>query len=150
MNTNPHIIVLAGPNGAGKSTAAPVLLHQHLAVNEFVNADTIAKGLSAFRPEDVALKAGRIMLQRLRELADQHQSFAFETTLASRTFAPWLQRLRNTGYQVHLIFLYLPSLNWQFSASPIVFALAAITSPRRPFGAAITQACAIYSLSISH
>ncbi|MCD7896490.1 MAG: zeta toxin family protein [Planctomycetaceae bacterium] len=106
--TQPHIIILAGPNGAGKSTTAPVLLRDTFAVEEFVNADAIAQGLSAFAPERVALEAGKIMLKRLRELAQKRGSFAFETTLASRSFAPWLKRLRDTGYQVHLLFLTLP------------------------------------------
>jgi predicted ABC-type ATPase len=65
-----------------------------LKVHEFVNADTIAAGLSAFSPESVALAAGRIMLDRVHELAREGRDFAFETTLASRTFAPWLQGLQ--------------------------------------------------------
>lgn len=105
----PHVIVVAGPNGAGKSTAAPHLLRDTLAVTEFVNADTIAAGLSAFRPELVAVAAGRIMLQRMHQLAADRQNFAFETTLASRSYAAWLTRLRNDGYHVHLLFLWLRS-----------------------------------------
>src|ERR687895_559826 len=84
----PHLVVLAGPNGTGKSTAAPTVLRGQLGVLEFVNADTIAQGLSAFSPERAAIEARRIMLTRLRQLAAHGQSFAFETTLASRTFAP--------------------------------------------------------------
>src|SRR5688500_1480127 len=71
----PHVIVLAGPNGAGKSTAAPHLLRGALGVTEFVNADMIAQGLSAFAPDTVALAAGRIMLARLRELAAKRADF---------------------------------------------------------------------------
>jgi predicted ABC-type ATPase len=95
----PHVIILAGPNGAGKSTTAPVLLRDTFAVDEFVNADAIAQGLSAFAPESAALEAGKIMLRRLRELAQRRSNFAFETTLASRSFAPWLKKLRDTGYR---------------------------------------------------
>jgi predicted ABC-type ATPase len=84
-------------------------LHGTLAVNEFVNADVIARGLSAADPDSAAIAAGRVMLARLRELAGQRVSFAFETTLASRTFAPWLRDLRASGYQIHLLFLWLPS-----------------------------------------
>jgi predicted ABC-type ATPase len=104
-----RVVVLAGPNGAGKSTAAPRLLRGGLGVDEFVNADVIARGLSAFAPEKVAMAAGRIMLARLRELARQGASFAFETTLASRSFAPWFEGLIAQGYQVHIVFLWLPS-----------------------------------------
>lgn len=107
--TRPSVVILAGPNGAGKSTAAPALLQGALAVNEFVNADVIARGLSAFDPDSAAIAAGRVMLARLRELAEQRASFAFETTLASRTFAPWLRELGASGYEIHLVFLWLSS-----------------------------------------
>ena len=90
----PLVVIVAGPNGAGKSTTAPYLLRDALAVTEFVNADGIAAGLSVFYPERVAMTAGRVMLQRLRALAAARQDFAFETTLASRSFAPWLAELR--------------------------------------------------------
>ena len=103
------MVLIAGPNGAGKSTAAPSLLRDELAVEEFVNADTIASGLSAFRPESVAMTAGRLMLQRIRQLAAGRASFAFETTLASRSFAPWIVEVRRLGYHVHLLFLVLES-----------------------------------------
>jgi len=106
--SGPSVVVLAGPNGAGKTTTAPDLLRGTLAVNEFVNADAIAGGLSAFAPHAVGFEAGRIMLVRLRELAAQRMNFAFETTLASRSFAPWLRRLVSSGYQMHLLFLWLP------------------------------------------
>ena len=104
----PHVVVLAGPNGAGKSTTAARLLKDQLGVAEFVNADTIARGLSAFAPEHVAIDAGRVMLRRLEQLAAQRHDFAFETTLASRTFAPRIARWMQTGYAVHLVFLWLP------------------------------------------
>jgi predicted ABC-type ATPase len=85
------------------------LLRDVFAVEEFVNADTLAQGLSAFAPEKVAVEAGRIMLKRLRELAEKQVSFAFETTLAARSFAPRLKDLMAAGYKSHLIFLALPN-----------------------------------------
>ncbi|HEY1542814.1 MAG TPA: hypothetical protein VGG01_10420 [Xanthobacteraceae bacterium] len=91
MISTPNVIVVGGPNGAGKSTSAPHLLRDTLAVTEFVNADAIAGGLSAFRPESAAVAAGKVMLARMRQLAANRESFAFETTLASRSFAPWLR-----------------------------------------------------------
>jgi predicted ABC-type ATPase len=80
---DPTLIILAGPNGAGKSTVAETLIRETLQVFEFVNADTIARGLSAFAPDSVAFAAGRIMLMRLRELVEARANFAFETTLAT-------------------------------------------------------------------
>lgn len=93
----PLVVVIAGPNGAGKSTTAPSLLRDALQVSEFVNADAIAGGLSAFRPDSVAIPAGRAMLVRIQKLAEANVNFAFETTLASRTFIPWLARLKQRG-----------------------------------------------------
>ena len=112
LSSRPNLIVIAGPNGAGKSTAAPALLRGALGVTEFVNADVIAQGLSAFDPDRAALAAGRIMLRRLQDLARQGVNFAFETTLASRSFAPWIQELSRARYQFHLVFLWLPSANF--------------------------------------
>jgi predicted ABC-type ATPase len=80
-------------------------------VEEFVNADTIAEGLSAYRPESAAVAAGRVMLERLRFLAGQRRDFAFETTLAGRGHARWLESLRTSGYDTHFIFLALPCPN---------------------------------------
>jgi predicted ABC-type ATPase len=108
-DARPSVVVLAGPNGAGKSTVAPALLQGALAVDEFVNADVIARGLSGFEPDRVAIAAGRIMLARLKDLATRRADFAFETTLATRSFAPWLRDLRLAGYDVHLLFLWLSS-----------------------------------------
>ena len=106
----PLVVMIAGPNGAGKSTTAPDLLRHALRVQEFVNADPIAAGLSGLHPERAALAAGRVMLARLKKLAQLRADFAFETTLASRTFAPWLDELRASGYRAHLAFLSLSSI----------------------------------------
>lgn len=103
----PQIIVLGGPNGAGKTTAARGVLRDLLQLGEFVNADTIAAGLAGFAPERSAFAAGRIMLARLHELAQARRDFAFETTMASRTFAPWLRGLRADGYEVNIVFMWL-------------------------------------------
>lgn len=105
----PYVIIIAGPNGAGKTTAAPALLDQNLQMSHFVNADTIAAGLSAFAPEKAAIQAGRAMLERMRHLADNNEDFAFETTLASRSFVPWIKTLKEKGYFFHLTFLLLES-----------------------------------------
>lgn len=106
----PAVVVLGGPNGAGKSTAAPRLLRGALAVDEFVNADTLAQGLSAFRPEAVAVEAGRLTLARLDALEAQHKRFAFEATLASHGLVRRLARLKDGGYTVHVVFLWLPTV----------------------------------------
>lgn len=101
--------MVAGPNGAGKSTLAPSLLRDAVKVHDYVNADPIARGLSAFSPETQAIAAGRVMLARLRELAAARRTFALETTLASRSYARWLRELIAAGYRLGLIFLWLGS-----------------------------------------
>lgn len=105
----PNLVIISGSNGSGKSTAAPTLLQNTVHIDNFVNADVIAKGLSAFQPEKVAMQAGRIMLDRIHQLANECATFAFETTLASKTFAPWIKRLKEVGYKFHLVFLWLKS-----------------------------------------
>ena len=105
----PNLVILAGPNGAGKSTSAPFVIDELMALGAFVNADVIARGLSAFDVGGVGFQAGRIMLERLEELAAQRADFAFETTLASRTFAPFIRRLRAHGYHVQLVHVWVNS-----------------------------------------
>ncbi len=103
------MVVIAGPNGAGKTTISRRVIRESVGIVEFVNADVIAAGLSGFAPERAAFAAGRIMLQRLDDLARDGADFAFETTLASRTFAPWLASRMHEGYRVHLIYVWLRS-----------------------------------------
>ncbi len=105
----PTVAVIAGPNGAGKSTAAPYLLKQALGILEFVNADQIAVGLSAYSPETVSFEAGRVMLKRLHLLAASKTSFAFESTLSRRTFALFLRNCQAQGYKVQIFYVALPS-----------------------------------------
>ena len=104
----PNVFVMGGPNGAGKSTVAPFLLRDVVRLEDFVNADVIARGLSGFEPDRAAMQAGRLMIARLRELAGERRDFAFETTLASRSFAPWLRRIREEGYRVHVVYVWVP------------------------------------------
>jgi predicted ABC-type ATPase len=104
---NPTAIVLAGINGAGRTTASRALLANTLRVMTFVNADVIAQGLSGFDPNAAAIRAGRIMLEQLDDLAAQRANFAFETNLAGRTYAGWLDELRQSGYNVSLIYFWL-------------------------------------------
>src|SRR5262245_28569957 len=105
----PRVVVLAGINGAGKTTASRELLANVLKIPTFVNADAIARGLNGLNPESEAVRAGRIMLAQLDELAKERTDFAFETTLAARTYAGWLANLRATGYEVHLYYYWLDS-----------------------------------------
>ncbi len=81
-----HLYIIAGCNGAGKTTASFTIMPDIINCKEFVNADEIARGLSPFQPEKVAFEAGRIMLNRIQELLKNDESFAFETTLSTRSY----------------------------------------------------------------
>lgn len=106
----PQLFVIAGCNGAGKTTLCQALLPNYLGVKEFVNADEIARGLSPFNPGEAAFAAGRIMLQRIRELSKEGIDFAIETTLSSKTYQPLFKQLKTEyDYEIILMFVYLSS-----------------------------------------
>jgi predicted ABC-type ATPase len=106
---SPTVYVIAGPNGAGKTTFATDFLPTFVQCREYVNADLIAAGLSPFAPELQAMRAGRLLLTRIKELADARQDFAFETTLAGRSYVKLIGEFKRSGYDVILFFLWLPS-----------------------------------------
>lgn len=103
------LYIIAGCNGAGKTTASYTVLPEMLACREFVNADEIARGLSPFNPESVAIEAGRLMLRRMEDLLAENVDFAFETTLATRSYAQFVRKAQASGYFVTLLFFWLPS-----------------------------------------
>jgi predicted ABC-type ATPase len=105
----PTVYVIAGPNGAGKTTFASQFLPDFVKCREFLNADLIAAGLSPFAPETQNLRAGRLLLERIRELAQDRADFGFETTLSGRTYVKLLTDMKAGGYQVELFFLWLPT-----------------------------------------
>jgi predicted ABC-type ATPase len=105
----PTLYIIAGPNGAGKTTASNTLLPEIFGINQFVNADEIAKGLSPFAPESVAAQAGRIMLTRIKMLIKEKQSFGFETTLTTLAYKNYISTAKKAGYIAKLIFLWLNS-----------------------------------------
>lgn len=99
----PQLYIIAGCNGAGKTTASYTILPEILNCKEFVNADNIALGISPFNPESVAFEAGRIMLQRINDLLEDGVDFAFETTLATRSYVSFVKKAQQKGYTVHNI-----------------------------------------------
>ncbi len=105
----PSLYIIAGCNGAGKTTASNTFLPENLKCKEFVNADEIAKGLSPFQPDTVAISAGKIMLNRIKELSLKKVDFAVETTLSSHYLVDFIKQIRTLDYNITLIFLYLES-----------------------------------------
>lgn len=103
------LYLIAGCNGAGKTTASFTILPEVLDCREFVNADEIARGLSPFQPEKVALEAGRIMLHRVDELLGRGETFALETTLATKLYQQKIRVAQQQDYTVVLLYFWLSS-----------------------------------------
>lgn len=108
---NKNLYIIAGCNGAGKTTASFTILPEILNCKEFVNADEIAKGLSPFQPEKVSFEAGRIMLNRINELFIMKENFAFETTLATKSYKSKVIEAQKNGYTVTLLFFWLQNVD---------------------------------------
>src|ERR1035437_8078823 len=106
-----NLYVISGCNGAGKTTASYSVLPDMLDCKEFVNADEIARGLSPFQPDKVAIEAGRIMLKRINELLAQKVDFAFETTLSSKSYRNFVKKAQANGYFVTLVYFWLNSVD---------------------------------------
>lgn len=105
-----NLFIIAGCNGAGKTTASFTILPEIINCKEFVNADEIAKGLSPFQPEKVAFESGRIMLNRINDLLKESESFAFETTLSTRSYKNKIKTAREKGFTITLLFFWLQNV----------------------------------------
>lgn len=103
------LYIIAGCNGAGKTTASMLLLPEILDCQEFVNADEIAKGISPFHPEEVAIQAGKLMLERINVLVEGEKSFAIETTLSTKSYKLLVDKAHQKGFKVQLVFFWLPN-----------------------------------------
>jgi len=110
----PNLYIIAGCNGAGKTTASYTILPEILNCKEFVNADNIAAGISPLNPESVAIEAGRIMLNRVAILMDEHVDFALETTLSTRSYVSLVKKSQQMGYVVTLLYFWLASPEMAF------------------------------------
>jgi predicted ABC-type ATPase len=103
------IVILGGPNGAGKTTAASVVLPEKLRLNAFLNADEIARRISPGNVETAAFEAGRLMMEQMRDMVRDGQSFAFETTCSGKSYIRSLKECQKAGWRVSLIYLWVPS-----------------------------------------
>jgi predicted ABC-type ATPase len=104
-----NLYIISGPNGAGKTTVSMTLLTEVFNCREYVNADAIAVGLSPFNPESMAIMAGKLMLARIEDLLAREESFALETTLATRSYNRLVKRAQSKGYRVSLVYFWLES-----------------------------------------
>lgn len=105
-----NLYIIAGCNGAGKTTASYTILPEIIECKEFVNADEIAKGLSPFQPEKVSFESGRIMITRINELLKDNVSFAFETTLSTKSYKNKIHQAKKQGYTITLLFFWLNNI----------------------------------------
>ena len=110
MDEKPQVYIIAGPNGSGKTTFATEFLPNYAECKTFINADMIARGLSGFSPDAVALKAGRILLEQIETYASKRTNFAFETTLSGMTYLSRFKDLKREGYAIHMFFLWIPDV----------------------------------------
>lgn len=110
-----HAYIIAGPNGAGKTTFARDFLPKYARCREFLNADLLAAGISPFDPDSAAIAAGRVLLVRMKELIEQGKDFAFETTMAGKSYLSILQNMKSRGYLLHLFYLWLPNVEFAFA-----------------------------------
>lgn len=107
----PNLYIISGCNGAGKTTASFTVLPEMLDCDEFINADEIARGLSPLNPDKAAIEAGRIMLTKIDRLIQNHRDFAFETTLATKSYVNTIERARQAGYQITLLYFWLDTVD---------------------------------------
>ena len=146
--TPPRVVIIAGPNGAGKSTHADAILTA-LGIDTFVNADYIARGLAGRKTELVAFQAGRIMLTRLRQLGEAEADFAFESTLSSRTFAPFLRSLKARGYVVAVYYFSLANAQLAVRRVKLRVSMGGHDVPRevvkRRFGRSLSNFFTLYA-----
>lgn len=101
--------IIAGPNGAGKTTFAENFLPEEAECLNFLNADLIARGIAPFKPESVAIEAGKLFLKRMDAIVSIRESFAFETTLSGLNYIDRIKNWKKIGYEIILYFLKLPN-----------------------------------------
>ena len=105
-----NVYIIAGPNGAGKTTFAEKFLPRYARCQHFINSDLIAQGLSPFSPQIAAMRAGRLVLEQIKNFSGKGEDFAFETTLSGRSYVRLFRELKRKGFCLHLFFLWIPSV----------------------------------------
>ena len=147
-----NLYIIGGCNGAGKTTASYTLLPEILDCKEFVNADEIARGLSPFNPNSMAIEAGKLMLKRINELLGRDESFAIETTLATRSYVNLVHQAQKKDYKVTLVFFWLitPELALQRIAERVKMGGHDIPSPtaRRRYISGINNFFKLYASEV--
>ena len=105
----PRLFIISGCNGAGKTTASYTILPAMLNLHTFVNADEIADELSPLEPEREAIRASRLMMERVDQLILHGADLAVETTLATKSLAGVITSAQQQGYKAGLFYFWLKS-----------------------------------------
>lgn len=143
---SPTCWIIAGPNGAGKTTFALEYLPTVAGCSRFINVDLIAAGLSPLAPERELLAASRIFLREIETRIRAREDFAFETTLAGRTYLKLIERLHGDGWRIELIYRHCPAPRCPSCASPNASRMAGMPSRWRTLSGAFRAACATCSM----
>lgn len=125
------LYIISGCNGAGKTTASFTVLPEMLNCEEFVNADEIARGLSPFKPESVAIQAGKIMLNRIEDLLKQNIDFAIETTLTTKSYLNTIKKAKAIGYKITLLYFWLNDVELAIHVLKLEFKKVGIISQKK-------------------
>ena len=110
-SSSKNAYIIAGANGSGKTTFAKTFLPLYAKCDQFINADLIAAGLSPFSPEQAAIKAGKLVLQQIKDFSNEGINFGFETTMSGVTYLKYIKKLKEKGYKIHIFFLWMPDVN---------------------------------------
>jgi len=108
-----RVYLIGGPNGTGKTTLAKKLIQKtHLS---FVNADEIAYAINPARIDKVRVTAGKSFFKKINDHIQSQESFILESTLSGKYLKKIIDTLKNEGYKVVLIYLFLQHTEECFS-----------------------------------
>lgn len=109
--TQPFIIVIAGPNGVGKSTFASLYLQLIPDCREIIDPDAIARTLSGMTAGSRQIRAGRMAIERTKQLIENRDSFAIETTMSGTVLSQTLGQAADAGYYIAIKLLRVETVD---------------------------------------
>ncbi|MFA7570344.1 MAG: AAA family ATPase [Sulfurimonadaceae bacterium] len=99
------LYIISGANGSGKTTFAK----EFSKINElyFINADEIAKELDSKNITKYKIKAGKMFFCEFKSRLSLDKSFVTETTLSGKYLVEYIQKAKELGFHISLIYLFL-------------------------------------------
>jgi len=107
-----ELLVISGANGSGKTTFAEKYADKYLQSKEFITTDLIAKGISPLNYKNVFVEAGKLAFKRINYLLLKKADFSFETTLSGKGYLKLFKNIKNVGYKINIVYLYIPDVNF--------------------------------------